>query len=75
YENGHLQPLIQAFEDAYQSWTVLANFTARVGLSKNPRSMIERTSNRFQKTLDIETGLLSQLKEVIQNEDLSNHLS
>ncbi|KRV42879.1 hypothetical protein P9F86_02380 [Bacillus altitudinis] len=71
YENEHLQPLIQAFEDAYQSWTVLANFTARVGLSKNPRSMIERTSNRFQKTLEVETSLLTQLKEVIQNENLS----
>ncbi len=71
YENEHLQPLIQGFEDAYQSWTVLANFTARVGLSKNPRSMIERTSNRFQKTLEVETSLLTQLKEVIQNENLS----
>lgn len=71
YENEMLQPLIQVFEDAYQSWTVLANFTARVGLSKNPHTMIERTANRFQKTLEVEKSLLSQLKEVIQNEDLS----
>ncbi|MGE6631479.1 hypothetical protein [Bacillus sp. NPDC077027] len=62
YDSDMLSPLIQAFEDSYQSWTVLANFTARVGLSKNPMSMMERISNRFQKTLDVEKKLLTQLK-------------